>query len=98
MAGPLLKKSQYLGKWAERRMVVTDRIESFRGGKCTFSMRNIRELWTRFDLHEDCLVVKVRHGLEKTELALPVVNYGARFCKWNWLYRIYRLVSTPLSS
>jgi hypothetical protein len=62
MEGTLLKKSQFLGKWAERRLVATDRIESFRNGKCTFAMRNIRELWSRFELHEDSLVVKVRHG------------------------------------
>lgn len=42
MTGTLLKKSQFLGKWAERHLVVTDRIESFRNGKCTFAMRNIR--------------------------------------------------------
>jgi hypothetical protein len=66
MAGCLLKKSQFLGKWAERKMVVSDRIESYRNGKCTFSMRNIREVWTRFDLYEEFLVVKVRHGSEKT--------------------------------
>lgn len=97
MEGELLKKSQFFGKWAARKIVITDRIESFRCAKCTFEMKNIREIWTRFDVVENCLVLKVRHGLEKTELALPIVNYPARFCKNNWMYRIYRLLSACLS-
>lgn len=97
MEGELMKKSQFFGKWAARKIVITDRIESYRSAKCTFEMKNIREIWTRFDVVEHCLVLKVRHGLEKTELALPIVNYPARFCKNNWMYRIYRLLSACLA-
>lgn len=50
-------------------------------------------MWTRFEVLRDALVVKVRHGMAKTELALPIVNFNAKFCKDNWLYRIYGLVS-----
>jgi hypothetical protein len=74
-------------------MVVTDRIESFKDKDCTFEMAGIRELWTRFEVHKDCIVVKLRHGMMKTELALPIVNFTAKFAKENWLYPIYRLVS-----
>lgn len=42
MAGPLLKKSQFLGRWDERWMVITDRIESFKEEVCTFEMAGIR--------------------------------------------------------
>jgi hypothetical protein len=74
-----------------------DRVESFKSGKCTFAMRNIRELWTRFDMHEGNLIVKVRHGAEKTEIAMPLTNYTARFCRGNWLYRIYRIVTAAIA-
>jgi hypothetical protein len=60
-------------------------------------MKNIKEIWTRFDFYEGCLVLKVRHGSDKTEVALPIVNYSARFCRDNWMYRIYRLLSASLS-
>ena len=93
MTGILLKKSQYLGRWDQRRMVITERIQSFKEEVCTFEIAGVRELWTRFEVHKDCLVVKVRHGMAKTELAIPIVNYCGKFCKDNWLYRIYRLVS-----
>lgn len=40
------------------------------------------------------LIIKIRHGKEKTELAIPLVNFPVRFCKDNWLFRIYRLLTT----
>ena len=93
MAGDILKKSQYVGRWDLRKIVITDRIESFKNDVCTFEINNIKEIWTRFDVHKDNLVVKLRHGLQKTELAIPLTNYSQKFGKYNWLYRIYRLVS-----
>lgn len=57
-------------------------------------MKNIKEIWTRFEVHSDNLIVKVRHGKEKTEIAIPMVNYSVKFCKDNWLYRIYRLLTS----
>jgi hypothetical protein len=42
MKGELLKKSQFFGKWAMRKIVITDRIESFKCDKCTFEMKNIK--------------------------------------------------------
>lgn len=42
MTGEILKKSQYLGRWDTRKMIITDRIESFREGVCTFQIAGIR--------------------------------------------------------
>ena len=94
MKGAIFKKAQVLQTWNERFMILTDRIESFRGDKCTFEMKNIKEIWTRFDMMDGKLIIKLRHGKDKTELAIPVVNYPVKFCKNNWLYRIYRLLSS----
>ena len=93
MAGDILKKSQFVGRWDLRKVVITDRIESFKNDISTFEISNIKEIWTRFDVHKDNLIVKLRHGLLKTELAIPLANYSYRFSKHNWLYRIYRLIS-----
>lgn len=66
MAGEILKKSQFVGRWDLRKVVITDRIESFKNDVCTFEITNIKEIWTRFDVHKDNLVIKLRHGLLKT--------------------------------
>jgi hypothetical protein len=42
MSGEILKMGQILGQWSKRKLVLTDRIESFKGLKCTFQMKNIR--------------------------------------------------------
>lgn len=94
MAGEVYKRGQIMNVWSPRKLVLTDRIESFKGEKCTYEMKNIKEIWTRFDVHSDNLIVKVRHGKEKTEIAIPMVNYSIKFCKDNWLYRIYRLLTS----
>lgn len=36
MTGELLKKGQIINQWNKRKMILTDRIESFKGSKCTF--------------------------------------------------------------
>ena len=66
MRGEIFKRGQVMNQWNLRKLVVTDRIESFRESKLTYQMNNIRELWTRFEVHKDNLVVKIRHGKEKT--------------------------------
>ena len=42
MKGDVYKKSQILGQWNMRKLVITDRIESYKNDKCTFEMKNIR--------------------------------------------------------
>lgn len=91
--GNLPKKSKYLNNWSLRRMVATDRIESFRGNKCTLEIRGVKEFGTVFELIDGSLVVKLRHGHEKTEIGVPIVNFPVRYCRLNWLYRIYRMMS-----
>jgi hypothetical protein len=39
-------------------------------------MKNVKEIWTRFDVKDGKLVVKLHHGQKKkTELGIPIVNY-----------------------
>jgi hypothetical protein len=92
MTGEVYKKGQVINQFHLRKLVLTDRIESFREDKMTFQMSNIKEIWTRFEMYQKNLIIKIRHGKEKTELAIPLVNYPVRFCKDNWLFRIYRLI------
>lgn len=48
MSGELFKKAQVKNEWNKRRIVISDRIESFKDNKMTFSMTHLKELWTRF--------------------------------------------------
>ena len=48
LKGEVWKKGQVVNQWNLRKMVLTDRIESFKEDKMTFQMANIREMWTRF--------------------------------------------------
>ena len=50
-------------------------------------------MWTRFDLFEGYLVIKLRHGMKKTELGIPITNFTQATYK-NWLYYIYKLMSS----
>lgn len=47
-------------------------------------------MWTRFDLINDHLVIKLKHGLKKTEFGIPIANFSYPHYK-NWLYYFYRL-------
>jgi len=42
MTGEVYKKGQVINQWNLRKMVLTDRIESFREDKLTFQMTNIK--------------------------------------------------------
>jgi hypothetical protein len=42
MNGELFKKGQHLNSWSKRKIILTDRIESFKGEKCTFEIKNIK--------------------------------------------------------
>lgn len=59
----------------------------------SFSIRKetATELWTRFDLHEKMLVVKVHHSGRKTEFAIPVTDYCIA-SENNWMYAFYQLI------
>jgi hypothetical protein len=94
--GIIYKKSQYFGRWELRYIAITQNgLFSFKDqtGAETFSIRKdtTTELWTRFEIHEKMLVVKVHHSNRKTEFAIPIVNYCEE-SEFNWLLALYRLV------
>ena len=94
--GILYKKSQYFGKWELRYIAITaSGLFSFKdqtGGE-TFSIKKdtATELWTRFEVYERMLVIKIQHSNRKTELGIPIVDYCVNGAH-NWLYPFYRLV------
>lgn len=70
--GVIFKKSQYLGSWELRYIAITPAgLFSFKdekGGE-TFSIKKdiATELWTRFEIYEKMLIIKIHHiGKRKT--------------------------------
>jgi hypothetical protein len=93
--GILYKKSQVLGKWELRYVAITPSgVTSFKNQASgeTFSIKkeSITELWTRFDIYEKMLVVKIQHS-KKTEFGIPIVNFCGQW-ENNWLWAFYKLV------
>lgn len=94
--GILYKQSQYLKSWELRYVAITpEGLFSFKdengGESFTIKRDTAHELWTRFDIHERMLVVKVHHNGRKTEFGIPIVDY-CRQSQINWLYAFYKLV------
>lgn len=54
----------------------------------TVPVGSVREIWTRFELEKENLVVKFLNGSSKVELSIPVENFMNRD---NWLYQLYTL-------
>lgn len=50
---------------------------------------SIKYIWTRFEKIDDFLVVKVKHGIFKTEFGIPLSEFSVRSSN-NWLYALYR--------
>ena len=94
--GIIYKQSQYLKSWELRYVAITQEgLFSFKdetGGE-SFAIKrdSANELWTRFDIHERMLVIKVHHSSRKTEFGIPIVDY-CRESSINWLYHFYRLL------
>jgi hypothetical protein len=94
--GIIYKKSQHLSKWELRYVAITPMglfsykdetsSESF-----TIKRGSVSEVWTRFDIHEKMLVIKVHYSTIKTEFAIPLTNYCFE-SNINWLYPFYRLM------
>lgn len=53
--------------------------------------RSIEYLWSRFDMIDNYLIVKIKHGMKQTEFGIPVTNYSHPHFK-NWLYYFYKLM------
>ncbi len=94
--GIIFKQSQYLKTWELRFVAITpDGLFSFKdqNGAQTFSIKKdtVTEIWTRFQLHERLLVIKVHHGSRKTQFGIPIVDY-CNDMRTNWLYAFYGLL------
>ena len=92
----VLKKSQHLGKWDYRFIVInSEGLFSYRNPNEPYTLcikgKSLKYIWTRFDMEKGHLVVKLKHGIDKTEFAIPVVNYCLRN-EHNWLWPFYRLL------
>jgi hypothetical protein len=48
-------------------------------------------MWSRFDLVDGYLVVKIKHGVRQTEFGIPIANYGYAHFK-NWLFYFFKLM------
>jgi hypothetical protein len=42
-------------------------------------------------MHNGYLIVKIMHGIEKTEFAVPVVDYGLKVA-YNWLWGMTKMI------
>lgn len=49
-------------------------------------VKRMEQLWTRFELNQGQLVVKLFHGWEKVEVGIPLHNYADILRGGNWLY------------
>ena len=70
-SGYVFKKSQYLGKWSKRWLIVRhDGLHSYNtdNHKETFFIQSetIKYIWTRFETVNDYFVLKIKHGVRKT--------------------------------
>lgn len=88
------KKSQIIGRWSTRFVRVTkDGIYSHKkwNEKPTMWWKkgSISEIWTRFDLHNQLLVVKVHQQKEKIEFGLPLHDPCTDH---SWLYHFYSMM------
>lgn len=89
--GKLNKKSQVIGKWEERFIVINkEGLFSYKkfNEKHSWSIASgtIKEIWTRFEIQDNLLIVKVHHGSKKTEFGFPLADFVN--CS-NWLFHFY---------
>lgn len=92
--GKIFKKSQILGKWEERLIVINkEGIYSYKRFNEKHSMfisgTTLKEIWTRFEIEEHRLVIKILHSSTKTEFGIPLTEMVNKKC---WLYNFYALV------
>ena len=74
MFGKIYKKSQHLGVWSQRYVVIkSEGIYSYRDENKEenysffISKSNVKYMWTRLELTSSTfLVIKIKHGLLKT--------------------------------
>lgn len=92
----MYKRSQHLKKWEARYIVINhEGLFSYKnpGENYSFSIKaaSTKYIWTRFEIFNEQLIIKIKHGLEQTEFAIPIVNYCRKSTN-NWLFSFYRMV------
>ena len=94
--GMIFKRSQHLKRWESRYIAINpEGLFSYKSPNesSSFSIKavNAKYIWTRFDIHNQHLVIKIKHGLERTEFGIPINNY-CRKSTSNWLFGFYRMI------
>ena len=94
--GWLMKRSQHFKKWENRFVIINaDGLFSYKDPNKTYSFiiktSSVKYIWTRFDIQNKHLIVKVKHGLDKTEFAIPIVNF-MQASEANWLWPFYQML------
>ena len=54
-------------------------------------MSSVKYIWTRFDFENNHLIVKIKHGLDKTEFGIPIMDFCVKN-ENNWLWAFYRML------
>ena len=95
--GRVSKKSRVLGKWEERVVVVNqDGIWGYKRFNDKHVMfidaGSIREVWTRFEVEEGMLVIKMLHNSSKVEFGFGLEEVLDPRC---WLWSVCRLAFPP---
>lgn len=94
--GLIFKRSQHFKKWEPRYIAInSEGLFSYKSvnDAPSFSIKAVstKYIWTRFDIHNQQLVIKIKHGLEQTEFAIPISNYCRKNAQ-NWLFGFYRMI------
>jgi hypothetical protein len=90
----LLKKSRVINRWTEIFVVINKEGLVYykklnEKGELLVPRSTIAELWTRFEFHDQWLVVKLFQGSHKIELGIPVQD---ELSAKGWLYHLYGLI------
>ena len=94
--GFLLKQSQHFKKWEERYIIINpDGLFSYKNPNESYSFhiktKNAKYLWTRFDIQNGKLIIKLKHSLEQTEFGIPITDFCVK-SNHNWLWAFYRMI------
>lgn len=95
--GVIYKCSKYRKKWEKRFILINNEgLFSYKSPKENYTVSipsaSVEELWTNFELFGSHLVIKLRHKGDKTEFAIPVIDYCLKEECLNWLFAFYRLL------
>ncbi len=93
--GTIYKRSQYLKKWELRYIAINAEglfsYKSLTEDPFIIKPDTVKEIWTRFQINDRMIVIKIHHGGKKTEFAFPFADYTI-ISEHNWLYPFYKLM------